>query len=71
MKNVPVAFDILSDSVAPPADHQYIRCHMIFDFKMEDFRCKARLVAGGHVTRPQQPSLMPVSCLERPFRLLC
>ena len=23
---------------------------MIFDIKMEDFRCKARLVAGGHRT---------------------
>eukprot|EP00804_Cyclotella_cryptica_P022274 CCRYP_018116-RA/>CCRYP_018116-RA protein AED:0.39 eAED:0.39 QI:0/-1/0/1/-1/1/1/0/189 len=46
MKNVHVVFDVLSDSVAPPADHQYIRCHMIFDFKMEDFRCKARLVVG-------------------------
>ena len=25
-------------------------CHMTFDVKMEDFRRKARLVAGGHVT---------------------
>ena len=46
-----VAFDILADGVAPPADHQYIRCHMIFDVKMEDFRHKARLIAGGHVTK--------------------
>ena len=23
---------------------------MIFDVKMEDFRCKSRLVAGGHMT---------------------
>ena len=23
---------------------------MIFDIKMEDFRCKASLMAGGHVT---------------------
>ena len=51
MKNVRVAFDVLTDGVAPPADHQYIRCHMIFDVKMEDFRRKARLVAGGHVTK--------------------
>ena len=27
---------------------------MIFDFKMEDLRCKARLVAGGHVTEPPE-----------------
>eukprot|EP00804_Cyclotella_cryptica_P019581 CCRYP_014330-RA/>CCRYP_014330-RA protein AED:0.31 eAED:0.31 QI:0/0/0/1/0/0/3/0/417 len=51
MKNVRVAFDVLADGVAPPADHQFIRCHMIFDVKMEDFRRKARLVAGGHVTK--------------------
>ncbi len=24
---------------------------MIFDIKMEDFQCKARLVAGGHITK--------------------
>eukprot|EP00804_Cyclotella_cryptica_P029741 CCRYP_015201-RA/>CCRYP_015201-RA protein AED:0.23 eAED:0.23 QI:0/0/0/1/1/1/6/0/958 len=29
----------------------FIRCHMIFDVKMEDFRRKARLVAGGHATK--------------------
>ena len=51
MKNVRVAFDILGDSVGPPADHQYIRCHMVFDVKMEDFHPKARLVAGGHATK--------------------
>ncbi|KAL7475312.1 LOW QUALITY PROTEIN: hypothetical protein ACHAW6_001234 [Cyclotella cf. meneghiniana] len=31
MKNVWVAFDVLADSVVPPSDHQYMRCHMIFD----------------------------------------
>eukprot|EP00804_Cyclotella_cryptica_P022264 CCRYP_020542-RA/>CCRYP_020542-RA protein AED:0.22 eAED:-0.25 QI:0/0/0/0.5/1/1/2/0/420 len=51
MKNVRVAFDVLADGVTPPADHQYIRCHMIFDVKLEDFRRKAGLIAGGHVTK--------------------
>ncbi|KAL7484179.1 hypothetical protein ACHAW6_009825, partial [Cyclotella cf. meneghiniana] len=51
MKNVCVAFDILADGVAPPPDHQYMRCHMIFDVKMEDFCCKAWLIAGGHMTK--------------------
>ncbi len=46
-----VAFDVLANSVVPLAYHQDIRCHMIFDVKMEDFRCKALLVAGGHVTK--------------------
>jgi hypothetical protein len=51
MKNVRVAFNVLADGMAPPADHQFICCHMIFDIKMEDFRRKARLVAGGHATK--------------------
>eukprot|EP00956_Cyclotella_meneghiniana_P018312 scaffold30420_cov55-Cyclotella_meneghiniana.AAC.1 len=51
MKNVRVAFDVLPDGSDPPPDHQYIRCHMIFDVKMEDFCRKARLVAGGHMTK--------------------
>ena len=25
-----------------------MQCNMVFDIKMEDFRHKARLVAGGH-----------------------
>ena len=33
-----------------PIGYQQIRCHMIFDIKQEDFRRKARLVAGGHTT---------------------
>jgi hypothetical protein len=50
MENVCIAFDILGEDVVSPPDHQYIRCHMIFDVKMEDFHHKARLVAGGHAT---------------------
>ncbi len=64
MKNVRVAFDVLSDGVAPPADHQYILCHMIFDVKMEDFRCKTRLVAGGHMTK-DPATLTNVSIVSR------
>jgi hypothetical protein len=33
-----------------PPTYQKIRCHMIFDVKMEDFRRKARFVVGGHTT---------------------
>eukprot|EP00804_Cyclotella_cryptica_P014226 CCRYP_005638-RA/>CCRYP_005638-RA protein AED:0.41 eAED:0.41 QI:0/0/0/1/0/0/2/0/167 len=42
MTNVHVAFDILVAGAAPPPDHQFIRCHMIFD---------AWLVARGHATK--------------------
>ncbi len=50
MKNVRVAFDTLEDGRNVPHGFQFVKCHMIFDIKMEDFRHKARLVAGGHMT---------------------
>lgn len=50
MKDVRVAFKILPDGQSAPIGYQKIPCHMIFDVKMEDFRRKARLVAGGHRT---------------------
>ena len=51
MRSVKVAFRILDENqTAPPPGHQYMKCHMVFDVKMEDFRRKARLVAGGHMT---------------------
>ena len=50
MTNVRVAFDILKDGVRAPIGHKQIKCHLIFDVKMEDFRRKTRLVAGGHMT---------------------
>ena len=50
MKNVRIAFDILPNGESAPNGYKQIRCHMIFDIKIEDFRRKARLVAGGHMT---------------------
>ena len=29
---------------------QFVNCHLLFDVKMDDFKTKACLVAGGHVT---------------------
>ncbi|KAL7476688.1 hypothetical protein ACHAW6_002531 [Cyclotella cf. meneghiniana] len=51
MKNVQVAFDILLNGVTPPLDHQYMKCRMIFDVKMEDFCHKAQLIDRGHMTK--------------------
>jgi hypothetical protein len=51
MKDLRFAFKILLDGQSVPIGYQKIPCHMIFDIKMEDFRCKARLVAGGHMTK--------------------
>ena len=49
-KNVRVAFKILNEDKPVPIGYTFICCHMIFDVNMEDFRRKARLVAGGHMT---------------------
>jgi hypothetical protein len=51
MRGVRVAFGILPDGQPVPVGYQKIPCHMIFNIKMEDFRRKARLVAGGHMTK--------------------
>ena len=45
-----IAFKLIDYGEKPPPTYQEIRCHMIFDIKMEDFRRKARYVAGGHAT---------------------
>ncbi len=50
MAEVRKAFDILPDGKSAPVGYQKIPCHMVFDIKMEDFKHKARLVAGGHKT---------------------
>ena len=52
MKNVCSAFEVFEgreDDI--PKDYQFMRCHMIVDVKFgENYRRKARLVAGGHMT---------------------
>ncbi len=50
MREVRIAFNTLPDGGSAPIGYQN-PCHMIFDVKMEDFRQKARLVAGGHFTK--------------------
>jgi hypothetical protein len=52
MKEVKVAFKILGTDEYEPVNYQFMKCHIIFDVKMEDFQRKARLVAGGHMTDP-------------------
>lgn len=50
MQNVYVAFDVHSETQAPPG-YKLIPHRIIFEIKM-DFTMKARLVAGGHKTDP-------------------
>ena len=51
MKNVEIDFDIMHDGERVQQGYNQIRCHMIFDVKMEDFRLKTRLVANGLMTK--------------------
>ena len=52
MKNVRVAFKIMEDGKDPPPGYSFMNCHMVFDIKLDGFKRKARLVAGGHVLDP-------------------
>ena len=45
-----MAFKVLPDGKSLPICHQFVQYLIVFDIKMEDFRQKARLVAGGNVT---------------------
>ena len=47
---MPSTYSLMPDGHVAPNGYQKIPCHMVFDIKMEDFRRKARLVAGGHMT---------------------
>jgi hypothetical protein len=56
MKNVRPAFERWDGTIDLAVSgkflvgYQRIRCHMIFDIKMDDLTRKARFVAGGHMT---------------------
>ncbi len=53
MQNGRVSFNTLEDGRNVPHEFQFIECHMIFDIEMEDFHCKAHLVACSLQTYDQ------------------
>ena len=61
---IQVDFGIKEEGYTPPPGHQSIKYYMIFDVKMEDLRCKARMFAGGHMTDapPMITHTSAVSC---------
>ena len=63
MGNVIPAFQVHEETKADlPIGYQQIKCHMIFDVKMgENFRRRARLVGGVHMTKA--PSLITYSSI--------
>ena len=50
MKKVKITFKIIPEGKKPPNGIQNVNCHMVLDFKMEDFQRKAYLVIGSHMT---------------------
>ena len=50
LENIIVVIKILLNGAKAPIDHQFVQFNMVVDIKMEDFRHKARVVAGGHMT---------------------
>jgi hypothetical protein len=50
MKDMHTAFKCLNPGEHASLDYKWIKCHMIFDIKIEDFRRKACMAAGGHMT---------------------
>ena len=55
--------DVRSNKCDTLRGHQEIKCHIIFDVKM-DFTRKARFVAGGHMTETP-PSITYSSVVSR------
>ena len=51
MTNAKVEFKILDDNESIPRNHQFVKCHMIFDVKMDNFRRNERPIAGGYLTK--------------------
>ena len=50
MTDVKVTFKALEDCEDVPIVYAYVRCHMIFNIKMESFLQKSQLFASGHMT---------------------
>jgi hypothetical protein len=50
MKNIMIAFKMIGKGAPAPPGYQTIKCHIVFDVKMDNFAYKARMVAGGHTT---------------------
>jgi hypothetical protein len=50
MKDVCIDFKCSNPGERMPLDYKWIKCHMILDIEIGDFRRKSCMVAGGHMT---------------------
>ena len=64
MNNLRFAFDVLPDGQNAPIGNQFVKCHMIFDLNMEDFRRKTQYVAGGHIDKCSSNDHLCQHCLR-------
>ena len=64
MKSVKVEFKIVDDGDKFPSGYQYIKFHMIFEIKMEDFRINDRLSAEFHI-EDDTPTITHASVVSR------
>jgi hypothetical protein len=69
MKNIIPAFQFTDNDVIP-VGHKFITCHIIFDIKMVGLICKARFVAGGHLTDPPVESVYSSVVTRESVRLM-
>jgi hypothetical protein len=65
MSKVRLAFKTLGSDESPPPAFQEMRCHIVYDVKMESFQRKARLVAGGHMTEVSSGTMTYASVVSR------
>jgi len=65
MAKVRIVFKTLGDDEQVPPTFQQMRCHMVYDVKMENFQRKARLVAGGHMTEVTSATMTYASVVSR------
>ena len=65
MTNDP-AFEVYEGDASKLVGYQKLWCHIVWDIKLgENFRRKARLVAGGHTTDPPSSTIMYSSVVSR------
>jgi hypothetical protein len=65
MAKVRIAFKTLGDDQQVPPTFQQMRCHMVYDVKVENFQRKACLVAGGHMNKVTSATMTYASVVSR------
>jgi hypothetical protein len=70
MKKVRMAFNIKEAGEKAPVGHKEIRCHGIFDVKMDGWTRKHGMVVGGHTIKAPK-TLTCTSGVKREHHLNC